>query len=70
VCGPAAGPAGPAKTFLQKAHVGNKLTQKDDKNLTVSSSSAFLVLTRFRVFLSDGSSKTLPKTFSNNSDQL
>jgi hypothetical protein len=33
------------------------------KNFDVSFSSTFFVLSRFRVFLSDGSSKTLPKTF-------
>jgi hypothetical protein len=33
------------------------------KSFDVSFSSTFLVLSRFRVFLSDGSSKTLQKTF-------
>jgi hypothetical protein len=33
------------------------------KNFDVSFSSTFFVLSRFRVFLSDGSSKTLQKTF-------
>jgi hypothetical protein len=34
-----------------------------DKNFDVAFSSTFLVLSRFRVFLSDGSSKTLQHTF-------
>jgi hypothetical protein len=33
------------------------------KKIDVSFSSVFFVLSRFRVFLSDGSSKTLQKTF-------
>ena len=33
-----------------------------EKSFDVSFSSTFLVLSRFRVFLSDGSSKTLQKT--------
>jgi hypothetical protein len=50
------------KVFLQKVHVEN-LFQKIDTNFDVSFSSTFFVLSRFRVFLSDGSSKTLQKTF-------
>jgi hypothetical protein len=44
------------KMFLQKVHF--------DKNfdVSVSFSSTFFVLSRFRVFLSDGSSKTLQKS--------
>jgi hypothetical protein len=41
----------PLKYFLQKV----------DKNFDVSFSSAFFVLSRFRVFLNDGSSKALQK---------
>jgi hypothetical protein len=48
--------------FLQKVHV-EKTIKKFDKNFDVSFFSAFFVLTRFRVFFSDGSSKTLQKTF-------
>jgi hypothetical protein len=39
--------------------------KKIDKNFDVSFSSTFLVLSRFRVFLSDESSETLQKTFCN-----
>jgi hypothetical protein len=54
---------GPPRTFaLQKVHVGKEI-KKIDKNFDVSFSSTFLVLSRFRVFFSDGSSKTLQKTF-------
>jgi hypothetical protein len=50
---------------LQKAHVENFSPEKSTKISIsdVSFSSTFFVLSRFRVFLSDGSSKTLPKTF-------
>jgi hypothetical protein len=48
--------------FLQKVHVENKI-QNFDNNFDVSFSSTFFVLSRFRVFFSDGSSKTLQKTF-------
>jgi hypothetical protein len=51
---------------MQKVHVENfsrENSQKIDKNLDVSFSSIFLVLLRFPVLLSDGSSKTLQKTF-------
>jgi hypothetical protein len=50
------------KKKLQKVHVEN-FSQNFDKNFDVSFSSTFFVLSRFRVFLSDGSSKTLQKTF-------
>jgi hypothetical protein len=50
------------KIFLQKVHVEN-FFQHFDKNFDVSFSSTFFVLSRFRVFLSDGSSKALQKTF-------
>jgi hypothetical protein len=43
-----------SKTFFSKIST---------KNFDVSFSSNFFVLSRFRVFLSDGSSKTLQKTF-------
>jgi hypothetical protein len=42
---------------------GFKNTQNFDKNFDVSFSSTFFVLSHFRVFFSDGSSKTLQKTF-------
>jgi hypothetical protein len=48
--------------FLQKVHVGKKI-RNFDKNFDVSFSSTFFVLSRFRVVSSDGSSKTLQKTF-------
>jgi hypothetical protein len=38
-------------------------SEKVDQNFDVSFSSAFLVLSRFRVFLCDVSSKTPPKPF-------
>jgi hypothetical protein len=50
------------KIFLQKVHVEN-FFQNLDKIFDVSFSSTFFVLSRFRVFLSDGSSKPLQKTF-------
>jgi hypothetical protein len=50
------------KIFLQKVHVEN-FFQHVTKKIDVSFSSTFFVLSRFRVFLSDGSSKTLQKTF-------
>jgi hypothetical protein len=37
--------------------------KKIDKKIDVSFSSTFFVLSRFRVFFSDGSSKALQKTF-------
>jgi hypothetical protein len=40
-----------------------KLFPKIDKNFDVNFSSTSFILSRFRVFLSDGSSKTLQKTF-------
>jgi hypothetical protein len=40
-----------------------KLFQKNRQKNRCQFSSTFFVLSRFRVFLSDGSSKTLPKTF-------
>jgi hypothetical protein len=49
------------KIFLQKVHVEN-FFQKNRQNFDVSFSSTFFVLSRFRVFLSDGSSKALQKT--------
>ena len=51
---------------MQKVHVKNffrENSQKIDKNFDVTFSSTFLVLSRFQVFLSDGSSQTLQKTF-------
>jgi hypothetical protein len=48
------------KIFLQKVHVEN-FPQNFDKNFDVSFSSTFFVLSRFRVFISDGSSKALQK---------
>jgi hypothetical protein len=48
--------------FLQKVHV-EKNPEKNDRSFDVSFFSIFLVLSRFRVFLSDGTSKTLQKTF-------
>jgi hypothetical protein len=50
------------KIFLQKVHV-EKQIKNFDKNFDVSFSSTFFVLSRFRVFFSDGSSKTPQKTF-------
>jgi hypothetical protein len=50
------------KIFWQKVRVEN-LSQNFDKNFDVSFSSTFFVLSHFRVFFSDGSSKTLQKTF-------
>jgi hypothetical protein len=50
------------KIFLQKVHVEN-VFEHFDKNFDVSFSATFFVLSRFRVFLSDGSSKTLQKRF-------
>jgi hypothetical protein len=50
------------KIFLQKVHV-EKYFQSFDKKFDVSFSSTFFVLSRFRVFFSDGNSKTLQKTF-------
>jgi hypothetical protein len=50
------------KIFLQKVHVEN-FFQNFDQNFDVSFPSTFFVLSRFRVFLSDGSSKPLQKTF-------
>jgi hypothetical protein len=50
----------------QKVHVENcfrENSQKIDKNFDVSFSSTSFVLLRFQVLLSDGSSKTLQKTF-------
>jgi hypothetical protein len=50
---------------MQKFHVENFFRenyQKVDKNFDVSSSSTCFVLSRFQVFLSDGSSKALQKT--------
>jgi hypothetical protein len=46
------------KICLQKVHVEKKL-----KNFDVSFPSTFFVLSRLRVFFSDGSSKTQQKTF-------
>jgi hypothetical protein len=51
---------------MQKAHVENffrENSQKIDKNFGVSFPRLFFVLLRFQVLLSDGSSKTLQKTF-------
>jgi hypothetical protein len=50
------------KIFLQKVHVEKKI-KYFDKNFDVSFSSTFFVLSCFRVFFSDGSSKTLQKRF-------
>jgi hypothetical protein len=50
------------KIFSQKVRVEN-FSQNFDKNFDVSFSSTFFVLSRFRVFFSDGSSKTPQKTF-------
>jgi hypothetical protein len=56
------------KIFLQKVHVEN-IFQNFDKNFgvsfsfDVSFSSTFFVLSRFRVFFFDGSSKALQKRF-------
>jgi hypothetical protein len=65
------------KIFLQQVHVGKKI-KNFDKIFDVSFSSAFFVLSRFRVFFCDGSSKTqqihnkqdrVEKFFTKNSDQ-
>jgi hypothetical protein len=48
--------------FWQKVRVEN-FFQSFDKNFDVSFSSTFFVLSHFRVFFTDGSSKTLQKTF-------
>jgi hypothetical protein len=50
------------KIFWQKVRVEN-FSQNFDKNFDVSFSSNYFVLSHFRVFFSDGSSKTLQKTF-------
>jgi hypothetical protein len=50
------------KIFWQKVRVEN-FPQNFDKNFDVSFSSTFFVLSHFRVFFSDGGSKTLQKTF-------
>jgi hypothetical protein len=50
------------KIFWQKVRVEN-FFQDFDKNFDVSFSPTTFVLSHFRVFFSDGSSKTLPKTF-------
>jgi hypothetical protein len=50
------------KIFLQKVHVEN-FPQNFDKIFRCQFFLDFFVLSRFRVFLSDGSSKTLQKTF-------
>jgi hypothetical protein len=50
------------KIFWQKVRVEN-FPQNFDKNFDVSFSPTTFVLSHFRVFFSDGSSKTLPKTF-------
>jgi hypothetical protein len=50
------------KIFWQKVRVEN-FPQNFDKNFDVSFSSAFFVLSHFRVFFSDGSSKALQRTF-------
>jgi hypothetical protein len=50
--------------FWQKVRVEN-FSQNFDKNFDVSFSSTFFALSHFRVFFSDGSSKTLQKTFCN-----
>jgi hypothetical protein len=49
------------KMFLQKVNVGKKI-KNFEKNFDVSFFSTFFVLSHFRVFFSDGNSKTL-KTF-------
>jgi hypothetical protein len=48
---------------VQKHHNKYFFPKKNDKNFDVSFPSIFLVLSRFRVFRSNGSSKTLQKTF-------
>jgi hypothetical protein len=50
------------KIFWQKVRVEN-FPQNFDKNFDVSFSSTTFVLSHFRVFFSDGSSKTPQKTF-------
>jgi hypothetical protein len=50
------------KIFWQKVRVEN-FSQNFDKNFDVSFSSTSFVLSHFRVFLSDGSSKALQKPF-------
>jgi hypothetical protein len=51
--------------FLQKVHQVHveNFSPNLDKIFDVSFSSTFFVLSRFRVFFSDGSSKALQKTF-------
>jgi hypothetical protein len=51
---------------MQKVHVKNffgENSQKIDKNFDVTFSWTSFVISRFQVFLSDGSSQTLQKTF-------
>jgi hypothetical protein len=50
------------KMFLQKVHVEN-FPRKNRQKLRCRFFLGFYVLSRFRVFLSDGSSKALQKTF-------
>jgi hypothetical protein len=50
------------KMFLQKVHVED-FSQNFDKKFRCQCFLDFFVLSRFRVFLSDGSSKTLQKAF-------
>jgi hypothetical protein len=50
------------KIFLQKVHVENVFLNFDQKN-RCQFFLDFFFLSRFRVFFSDGSSKTLQKTF-------
>jgi hypothetical protein len=50
------------KIFWQKARVEN-FSQNFQQHFDVSFSSTSVVLSRFRVFFSDGSSKPLHKTF-------
>jgi hypothetical protein len=50
------------KIFLQKVHVEN-FSQNFDQKFRCQFFLDFFVLSRFRVFLSDGNSKTLQKTF-------
>jgi hypothetical protein len=50
------------KIFGHKVRVEN-FSQNFDKKFDVSFSPTTFVLSQFRVFFSDGSSKTLPKTF-------
>jgi hypothetical protein len=51
------------KIFWQKVREEKNFSQNFDQNFDVSFSSTSVVLSRFRVFFSDGSSKTLQKTF-------